>query len=158
MVQAMMAGKAVEGIAKNKATPYIIGGVVLVGLGITYFGLIRPLFCFTGVLDCKADKMGRSVMNHNGFDPNYGVPSKTTMTHDRAKVLADKIYEAGGSFNDKEGDFYSAMQEAGSSHNLSLISRMFSVKYNESMGEYITNYLDEKDELDKIDNILNKYK
>ena len=71
MVGAVAGAKAVEGLSQNKATPYIIGGIILVGIGITYFGVIRPILCKTGIADCKSSKKIRDIMSYKGFDPNY---------------------------------------------------------------------------------------
>ena len=157
MVGAIAGAKAAEGLAQNKATPYIIGGVVLVGLGLTYFGIVRPILCATGVADCKKGKKMRDIMNYKGFDPNYSRPSKVTISHDRAKKLAKQIKDSGGVFNDDEGGFYSALEEAGSADNLSLIARMFAAKYKKSLAEYITYYLDDAGEMERIKDIINSY-
>jgi len=157
MVGAIAGAKAVEGLAQNKATPYIIGGIIIVGMGLTYFGIIRPILCATGVADCKKSKKIRDIMSYKGFDPNYSRPSKVSLSHDRAKQLAKQIYDSGGVFNDDEGGFYSALEEAGSADNLSLIARMFSAKHKQSLAEYITYYLDDADEVERIKDILKSY-
>jgi|GEM_PF-1769283 hypothetical protein len=149
--------KTVEGLARNKATPYIIGGVVLVGLGLTYFGIVRPILCATGIADCKKGKKMRSIMSYKGFDPNYSRQGKVTISHDRAKKLAEQLYDSGGVFNDDEGGFYSALEEAGNADNLSLIARMFAAKYKKSLAEYITYYMDDAGEMQRIKDIINSY-
>ncbi|MBQ21676.1 MAG: hypothetical protein CMD31_13055 [Flavobacteriales bacterium] len=149
--------KTVEGLARNKATPYIIGGVVLVGLGLTYFGIVRPILCATGIADCKKGKKMRSIMSYKGFDPNYSRQGKVTISHDRAKKLAEQLYDSGGVFNDDEGGFYSALEEAGNADNLSLIARMFAAKYKKSLAEYITYYMDDAREMQRIKDIINSY-
>ena len=153
----MLGVTAAEGLARNKATPYIIGGVVLLGMGLTYFGIVRPILCATGVADCKKGKKMRGIMNYKGFDPNYSRPSKITISHDRAKKLAEQIYDSGGVFNDDEGGFYSALEEAGNADNLSLIARMFTAKYKKSLAEYITYYMDDAGEMERITDIINSY-
>lgn len=153
----MLGVRAAEGLARNKATPYIIGGVVLLGMGLTYFGIVRPILCATGVADCKKGKKMRGIMNYKGFDPNYSRPSKITISHDRAKKLAEQIYDSGGVFNDDEGGFYSALEEAGNADNLSLIARMFTAKYKKSLAEYITYYMDDAGEMERITDIINSY-
>ena len=154
---ALAGQQAVEGLAKNKATPYIIGSVILIGLGLTYFGVVRPILCATGVSDCKKGEKLRETMSYKGFDPNYSRPSKVTISHGRAKQLAQQIYKSGGIFNDDEGGFYSALEEAGSADNLSLIARMFSAKHKKSLADYITYYLDDADEIERVKDILKSY-
>ena len=80
-----------------------------------------------------------------------------TSVHDRAKQLATQIYDAGSWYNDDEGAIYSALEEAGSADNLSLISRMFSAMKYGSLAEYITYYLDDADEVARVKDILESY-
>lgn len=42
-VGAMVASKGVEGLANNKATPYVIGAVALIGIGVSIWGLQKFL-------------------------------------------------------------------------------------------------------------------
>jgi hypothetical protein len=157
MVGALAGAKAVEGLAQNKATPYVIGGVLLLVSGVAYFGIIRPILCKTGVVSCKNDKKILDLMKYKGFNPNYSRPSKTTISHSRAKKLAKKIKEAGGFFNDDEGGFYSVLEEIGSADNLSLVARMFSAKKYGSLAEYVMDHLDETEEIKRVKDILNSY-
>lgn len=157
MIGAIAGIKTVEGLAQNKATPYIIGGIIIFSLGLTYFGIIRPILCATGVSDCKKGKKIRDIMSYKGFDPNFSRSSKVTLSHDRAKQLAHQIYDSAGVFNDQEGGFYSALEEAGSADNLSLIARMFSAIHKKSLAQYITYYLDDADEVERIKDILKSY-
>ncbi|MBL4574818.1 MAG: hypothetical protein JKY51_01800 [Opitutaceae bacterium] len=157
MVGAIAGAKAVEGLAQNKATPYVIGGLVLLTLGASYFLVIRPVMCKVGLASCKNDKKILDLMKYKGFNPNYSRPSKTTISHERAKKLALKIKDAGSFFNDDEGAFYSVLEEIGSADNLSLVSRMFTAKKYGSLAEYITNYLDETEEIKRVKDILNSY-
>ena len=96
-------------------------------------------------------------MSYKGFDPNYARPEKITLSHDRAKQLATQIYDAGSWYNDDEGAIYSALEEAGSADNLSLISRMFSAMKYGSLAEHITYYLDDADEVARVKDILESY-
>ena len=157
MKQIALGAQAIEGLSKNKAAPYVIGGVVIIGLGIAYFGVIKPVLCSFGVMECKKDKKIRDLMSYKGFDPNYSNPSRTTISHARAKQLAIKLYRAGNLFNDNEGAFYAVLEEAGSADNLSLISRMFTAKTGGSLAEHITYYMDDARELERIKDIINSY-
>ncbi len=157
MIGAIAGAKAAEGLAQNKATPYIVGGILLLISGVAYFGVIRPILCKTGIASCKNDKKILDLMKYKGFNPDYARPSKTTISHERAKTLAKKIYKAGGFFNDDEGGFYSVLEEIGSADNLSLVSRMFTAKKYGSLAEYIMDHLDETEELKRVKDILNSY-
>ncbi len=154
MIQAMMASKAMEGLSQNKATPYVIGGLVLVGLGITYLAVVRPVLCLTGAITCKKKKKALSIMSFKGFDPNYYRPEKLTISPARAKKLADRLYDSGGFFNDDEGSIYGALEEAGSAHNLSYISKEFAIRHGRSLAEFLTYHLDDAAETDRIKDIL----
>ena len=157
MVQAMMASKAVEGLAQNKATPYIIGGLVIAGGILTYMAVVRPILCMTGTVKCKKDKKALNIMKYKGFDPNYYRPTKVSISSHRAKELADQIYNSGGIFNDDEGGFYSALEEAGNADNLSYISKMFFIRHGQSLAEYITYYMDDAAEQDRIRDIIESH-
>jgi hypothetical protein len=108
----------------------------------------------TGTIKCKKDKKALSIMSYKGFDPNYYRPTKVTISSHRAKELADQIYDSGGTFNDDEGGFFSALEAAGSADNLSYISKMFLIRHKQSLAEYITYYLDDAVESDRIKDII----
>lgn len=157
MVGTVAAVKTVDSLAKNKMTPFLLAGVVLLGAGIGYFGIVRPILCKVKVLDCNKNKSSRKLMSYKGFDPNYSRHDKVTLSHDRAKGLAKQIYKAAGFFNDDEAGFYAALEEAGSADNLSLVSRMFSAMYKKSLAEYITSHLKSQAEQGRIRDIINSY-
>lgn len=156
MAGKLIAANAAGKIAENKATPYIIGGVVLVTLGVAYFGVIRPILATLGVVSGADDKMERKLSDMPAFNPNYGNPSKTTMTHQQAKNLAEQLYNSISWYNDNEERIYNVIQQAGSTHNLSLVSRMFSAKYAESLLTYLTEALD-ADEMKKVEILIKQY-
>lgn len=153
--QAIIAEKALN----SKATPYLIGGGVLltIGLGALAYYRYRSFMCKINPFASCNDKKIRDVMKYKGFNPEYSRSSHTTISHARAKALATKIKKAGGKFNDDEGAFYSVLEEAGSADNLSLISRMFTAQRYGSLSEHITYYLDDKEELKRIQDILESY-
>lgn len=150
----MIASKAAEGFAQNKATPYLIGGLVIAGGVLAYVAVVRPILCMTGAVKCKKDKKALNIMKYKGFDPNYYRPTKVTISPHRAKELADQIHDSGGFFNDDEGGFYAALEEAGNADNLSYISKMFSIRHRQSLAEYITYHLDDAAESDRIKDII----
>ncbi len=154
MMQAVVASKAVEDLAQNKIIPYIIGGLVISGLAVTYFAIVKPALCMTGFKKCNKDKKALGIMNYKGFDPSFYNPTKVTISAHRAKELADQLYDAGGFINDDEGAFYAALEEAGNAHNLSFISKMFAIRKEQSLAEFVAYHLADAAEVERIKDIL----
>ena len=153
--QAIIAEKALN----SKAVPYVIGGAVIIGIGaiaLTYFKLYKPFMCKVGLADCNSKKIN-DIVKYKGFNPDYANTLKTTISVDRAKELAKKIKDAAKFWDDDEGGFYSVLEEAGSPHNLSLISRMFAAQKWGSLADHITKYMDEEKELKRIKTIIENY-
>tara|TARA_Y100000592_G_scaffold101114_1_gene185621 strand:+ start:13846 stop:14343 length:498 start_codon:yes stop_codon:yes gene_type:complete len=164
MVQKVIATELASNVAKNKATPYIIGGVILVSLGLTYFGIVRPLLCFFKVLDCGRSKSEKQLFELKAFNPQVANVSNTTISHDLAKNLAEQIEEAlGYSWNpttwvdDDEDALFGAIQRAGSVSNMSLVSRYYESMYDESLVGRIVSKTN-PEERDKIITIISKFK
>lgn len=100
----------------------------------------------------------KMIEEFGGFDPNYQYTHQVTITHERAKILADQIYDAGGYINDDEGAILSALSEAGTKANLSRISHYFAQRHSKSMGDYITYYMDDRSETKQLIDVLKKLK
>jgi hypothetical protein len=156
-IAALGAAQAANNITKHKATPYIVGGIVLLAMGLTYFIVIRPVMASLGMVDSKQDKLEKDLLGLEVFDPNYGNPALVSITHQQAKNLASQVYEAINWYNDDEQMIYNAIQQAGTSHNLSLVSRMFSAAYQKSMVEYISSSLN-AEEMQKVEIIIKNFK
>tara|TARA_Y100000004_G_scaffold97198_1_gene108792 strand:- start:1400 stop:1897 length:498 start_codon:yes stop_codon:yes gene_type:complete len=164
MVQKVIATELASNVAKNKATPYIIGGVILVSLGLTYFGIVRPLLCFFKVLDCGRSKSEKQLFELKAFNPQVANLNNTTITPELAKTLATQIQEAlGYSWNpaswvdDDEDSLYGAIQRAGSVNNMSLVSRYYESMYDESLVARIVSKTN-PEEREKIVTIISKFK
>lgn len=153
----LVAAKAVEGLAQHKATPYLIGGLVLTGLGLMYYFVLRPVLCLTGKVTCKGDKKALDIMKYKGFDPNYYRPLKVTLSAQRAKELADQLYDAAGWLNDDEGRLYSALEQAGSADNLSFIAKMFAIRHGRSLAEHLTEHMGSAAEMQRIKDIIDSH-
>ena len=140
----------------------ILGSIALVGVGIAYFGIVRPIFCKIGLVKCKSGEENAQIILQNfdnkGWDPEYWRNHAPSLSWDRAKKLAENVYGAGGIFNDNEDVFYAALQEAKTYANLSLISYVFKNKYNKSLAEYYAYYLSDTQEQEKIKQILSEFK
>ena len=159
MIQAAIAQQALDKASKSKVTPYIIGGVILIGIGtaaVVYFKVYKPMLCKIGLADCTSGKV-REIVKYKGFDPDYASTFNITLSIDRAKTLAQKIKDAGRWYGDKEEDFYQVLREAGSAHNLSLIARMFAAKNWGSLADHITEYMGTEQELKRIKDIIDNY-
>lgn len=157
MVGKLIAGETIGKLAQNKYTPWIIGGVVLGSLALAYFGVVRPLFCKFDILDCGEDDAEKRLMNLNAFNPNLANKTNTSITHDRAKELAEIIYDGFGFFNDDEEAVYGAIKSAGSVYNMSLVSRMYQAKYKEDLGSAIADSFNQE-EMDKVTSIILNYR
>jgi hypothetical protein len=164
MVQKVIATELATKVAKNKATPYIIGGVILVSLGLTYFGIVRPLLCFFKVLDCGRSKEETEMYSLDAFNPQLANPNNTSITPDFARTLANQIEESLGYgwnpaswVNDDEEGVYGAIAQAGSVANMSLVSRYYASMFNESLIGRITSKMN-SEELTKIKTIIRNYK
>lgn len=162
-----MAGQSSSGGGSEIANAQLIkviaiGTLALAGAGLVYFGILRPIMCKVGIVECKAGKEQDQLILENfdnkGFDPEYWRTKTPSMSWERARVLAEKAYKAGGIFNDNESALYSVLQEAGSYANLSLIAYVFKNKYSESLAEWYGYYLSDISEQQKIKAILQEYK
>tara|TARA_Y100001938_G_C7867727_1_gene318745 strand:- start:116 stop:613 length:498 start_codon:yes stop_codon:yes gene_type:complete len=164
MVQKVVATELASNVARNKATPYIIGGVILVSLGLTYFGIVRPILCYFKVIKCpKREKSERKLFELNAFNPQVGNLTNTTITPDTAKALAIQIQKALGYgslarwVDDDEEAVYGAIQRAGSVNNMSLVSRYYESLFDESLVARLTEKTNPS-EREKILVIISKWK
>ena len=140
----------------------ILSAIALVGVGVIYFGIARPIMCKLRIISCKKqeenDQQILENFDNKGFDPEYFRTHTPSMSWDRAKSLAEIAYKAGGVFNDDESKLYSVLQEAKTYANLSLIASVFKNKYNESLAEWYAYYLDAPEEQQKIKTIIEEYR
>ncbi len=164
MIQKVVATELASNVAKNKATPYIVGGVVLGALALVYFGITRPLLCKFKVLDCGRAKEENEMYELDAFNTQIANLNNTTITPDLARKLARQIEESIGYtinpvswFDDDEEGVYGAIAQAGSVANMSLVSRYYANLFNESLIGRITNKMNSQ-ELAKIKTIIRNYK
>ena len=165
MVGKMIVGEAVSGVAKNKYTPWIIGGLVVGGTALAYFGIIKPVLCFTGVYsNCKEDKDELGIISLDAFNPKLANPRNISITHDKAKQLAEQIHDAIDTtinpvswFDDDEEAVYGAISSAGTIPNVSLVSRMYEAMYGDSLGSMIADSFNQS-EMKKVRTIIENFK
>jgi hypothetical protein len=125
--------------------------LTLAAVGIAVFGVV-------GINKWFNQRRIKLIEEFGGFDPNYQYSHNVTITHERAKILADQIYNAGGLINDDEGAILSALSESGTKANLSRVSHYFAQRHSQSMGDYITWYMDDKSETKQLIDVLQKLK
>jgi len=159
MAAPLIAAQAVSSMDNKKLL--IIGGTVI-GVGLLgYFLVARPILQTFGIVDTKEDKKANKeivlIKDYKGFDPQYARLSKVTLSDSRAKILADKVYDAGGVFNDDEDTFYAVLTEAGTPDNLSMVSHYFQIRHGKSMADWYTYYMSDNDEVFRIKQILTSY-
>ena len=165
MIQKVIATELATNVAKSKATPYIIGGVVLLVLGLTYFGIARPLLCYFKVIkNCKGSKLEAQLLSLDAFDPKVSNPTNTDISYPKAKQLAEQINDALGFtinptswFDDTEEAVYGAISSAGSIGNLSLVSRMYEAEYGESLSGRIGSKFNAS-EMEKVKSLIKNFR
>ena len=161
--------KVIVAIAENKATPYIIAGLVIAGVIVAYFGVVKPILVGTGVKDSKFDEQ---LPKKNGFNPEYYKDKigKVTISNQKALDIAQKVYLSSGwadrvagkgtvliPSNDLEEVLLGAIQEAGSEYNLSKVSDTFQKKYAVGMISWIKDFAD-NDDTKAISRIIKEYR
>jgi len=165
MVGKLLVGEAVSGVVKNKYTPWIVGGVIIGGATLSYFGIIRPILCHTGVYkNCPEDRDEIDLIKLDAFNTKIANPSNITITYDKAKQLADQIYDSidvtwnpSSWFDDDEEAVYGAISSAGSIPNLSLVSRMYEAKYGDSLGTKIADSFN-RSEMKRVRILIENFK
>ena len=155
-VPQLIAADAVGKVASNKATPIVLG-IIILGAGIgSYFLVWKPLLGFLGVIDSEDDKLEVDVMKLKAFDPNFSDPTKVTLTSQGAKDIAETLYDSVSWYSDNEDKIYNALMSAGTNHNMSTVSRFFAAKYNKALSSYLVDNLNVS-EMNKVIDIVNKF-
>lgn len=126
----------------------LIGGVIVLG------AVVVGVVLVTGLANKKRT---RKIMNFVGFDSQYWRTAGKTIAPSEGKELADRVHDAVGVFNDNEEAILGVLRRAKTAGNLSYISYQFENRHKESMGGWIGDYLDRKQEtkqvLDALENI-----
>lgn len=126
-----------------KVAMYVVGAIVVGG-------------AIKWVVNAGTRHRQRLMQEFAGFDPNYYRNHTYTISHSRAKALADKAYNAVGVFNDNEEMMISVLLEAGTRANLSLVSHYFNIRHNESLGGWYADYMDRRTETKDVMKALKK--
>ena len=122
-------------LAKNKATPWIVGGLVIGIPLLAYFGIYRPIMKKLGIIEGADGKALTKVvdqMKGAGFwSPSwYKQNGGDTITDEEASIFAEKINDSFGVFNDDEEQIYGVFATLGSKGNISKVAEAYSIKYN----------------------------
>ncbi len=101
-------------VSKNDST-LILG---LVGLGVVYFGLVKPVTNKLGLTTSdkqrREEEQKEQASANPGWDPKFYLTTKATRTDAEMITLAKKIYKAWGAVNDDEQAIYAAFRQLGS--------------------------------------------
>lgn len=157
----MVGAAAAHGLAQNKWTP-IVAGVVIIGVSaVAYFGIIRPIMCRTGIAkNCGSDKRRKKLEERlkksDGFNPNFYIASKLTITHQRAKEIADKLNKALSGADDEEA-VYALLADAKNLNNLSLISYYYQMRHKQSLVDNLAYDMGSEEELQRMVSIVQNY-
>ena len=137
MAAPLVAAAAVEGLSKNKATPIVLG-VLILGSTIGGFFLVRGMLKNLGIIEDKEDiKINEKLIKLNHFKPNFYSPTRTTIQSYRAKEIADIFEKAASGVGTDEEGLYGAVREASNPHNMSLVSKEYMIRYEESLIDVI---------------------
>lgn len=80
---------AASKLAGNKYSPFVIGGIALVIIGVTYFGIARPILKATGVIKGKDGKKSAKE-EIKSIDLNKKM---LTIDESKAKAIANIVYK-----------------------------------------------------------------
>jgi len=145
MAVPLVAGAVAQGLSKNKATPYILGGLILVTT-VGGFLIVRSALKKLGLIEDKEEtRINQKLTKLDHFNPNFYSPIKTTIDSFRAKEIAD-IFEdsTSGIFTDEE-ELYGAVREASNPHNMSLVSKEYMRRHDESLIDVIIKNLNKNE-------------
>ena len=176
---AAAAAPAIESASKSKATPYIVGGIVIVGLGLTIFVTMKILEALNLKYTRKEKKdikASEKLTTDQSFDPIHARnrPSRVTLSNQRAEQLARTIYTASGwvkakeagrnlwglggrLYDDDEAALYGAVRDAGTTYNLSKVADVFFKKYKVGMLDFIDDFTNESERA-KVKKIVDNFK
>jgi len=176
MIPQIVAAEAVSKASSNKATPYIVGGVILLVGGLAIYVTVKWLE-FIQVKDTREERKenkyeGKETAKldfQDAFNPSRSrnQPSKITITQQNAEILAETIHRAsgwvrcgvGGAFcDDYEADVTGAVRQAGTSYNLSKVSDVFFKKYKTGLLDHIYSFNSDESFLTQLNEIVDNYK
>lgn len=148
----------------GNSTQYIVYGVVAMAvLGLSYFGIIKPILNAVGLTKDAEDRQGdndyeklsrQQVLSPLLYRSNK---DKITISSGTANESAYNIWIGKGTFWDNEDLAVGSLTSAGSLVNMSYISHIFDENYGQSLESYLQSYLEPSDWI-IIDNYVGKTK
>lgn len=158
MAYAKIAQSAASQAGKSKATPWIVGGVIVAVTAISYFGFARPIMNLFGITESSEDRTAARLKGLSAINSNYwrNRSHKVTLTPVKAKEIAKLVYNSTSWYNDDEEQLYGAIRSAGSDVNLSYVAYVFQEQYKSDMLSYIENFLNSS-ELSNVKTIISNY-
>ncbi len=106
-IGAVATGKAVEGLAKNKATPYIVGAVALVSIGVAVWGTSKIFKTIGGLFDSIGlgddDEIKQQEENDEALADHLQSGAKLSYPEYKYKSIAQNLFRAmDGAGNDPQ--------------------------------------------------------
>ncbi len=140
-------------VAKNKTAPIVIGALIVGGALIGYFGIVKPILCKLNISSCRSDRRRdkdvEKILSLNHFDPNFYRSDMVSISHFRAKELADQLDDSISGAGTDEDSLFGALREAKSPNNLSLVSKYYGVRQGMSLANRIVSDLSD-DEIGQV--------
>ncbi len=97
-VGAVAASKAAEGLAKNKATPYVVGAVALVSIGVAVWGTSKIFKTIGGLFDSLGlgdkDEIKQQEENEEALADHLQSGAKLSYPEHKYKSIAQNLFRA----------------------------------------------------------------
>ena len=127
---------------------------LLIGAVIGTVYLAKKGLCKIGLAECATDRRAKRTLKKlqglEAFNPNYYQNTKLTISHQGAKIKADELESAFGFFNDDEEKVYRVLQSIKTPHDMSLVSKYYSIRHDSSVVDSLSYYLDDEDEAKRM--------
>lgn len=158
---AVAVASAIQSADTKKTIVY--GVVIVVGLTIVYFGIIKPITNKLGFTRTKEERQGdraeerlsrKQIISPLLYKKN---PELASITSGRASQLANDIWEGKGYVWDDEDKGVGGITSAGSHLNISRVADTFQRVYGRDLHSYLETYLESED-WGTIDDYIGKAK
>lgn len=156
MLPLLAKSSAASGLAQNKWTP-IVMGVIVVGVGIGGYFLVKRGLCAVGLATCRSDrKLARlqaKFKKEEALNPNYYQAPRLTITHNLAKVKADELNSALWGADDEDA-VYAILRSAKTKDNMSLISKYYALRHDQSLSDNLGYEMGSEEEIERMLEVL----
>lgn len=162
---AQQSSNIAPGVDQTKIATYLIGG------GLLYFGIIRPILKRTGVIQSEESKKAEQTIQenrgagiNNPWNPNYYKTAKDNswLPWKTATTLATQIYDAKAPstsnwFTDNENSAIAAFNGIATKKQLSMLSNAFQKLYKRDLYNFLESFMN-TDQLSAVNNKLKNLK